>query len=303
MTKIAIENEAHWHQLRAKNVGGSEIAALFNVSPHTTPFELWHRKAGLLPDVDLSDNDRVFWGSILEPAIAEGARIKTGWAVRKVHDYITDDQTPGFACTLDYEIIGHPKGPGVMEIKNVDGLVHHRWDRDEAGTKEPPLSFLLQAQAQMAVTGYSWGVVSCLIGGNHIEIYEYDRRETIIAEMRRLVEKFWDSVKAGTAPDPNFSEDLDSLKILHSASGNGFADMTSDNRLADLCAEYVDAGAAEKAGKKRKDAAKAEMLTKIGSFDKIGVGVFSISAAEVKGGTVNYERKPYRGFRVNQKKG
>src|ERR1700761_6912731 len=73
MTSITINSPEHWHELRAQHVGCSEIAALFGEHQHLTPFELWHIKNGTLPAPYLGDNDRVFWGTTLEPAIAAGA--------------------------------------------------------------------------------------------------------------------------------------------------------------------------------------------------------------------------------------
>src|SRR6185437_11795560 len=68
VTALPINSDAEWRQHRKRHVGGSEVAALFGEHPHLTKFELWHRKAGSLPDPDLSDNERVFWGQTLEPA-------------------------------------------------------------------------------------------------------------------------------------------------------------------------------------------------------------------------------------------
>ena len=46
--KHEIKSEAHWHELRAKHVGGSEVAALFGRSPYSTPWQMWMEKAGKL---------------------------------------------------------------------------------------------------------------------------------------------------------------------------------------------------------------------------------------------------------------
>ena len=36
-TPIKIESESHWHELRGKVVGSSEVAALFDASPFPHP--------------------------------------------------------------------------------------------------------------------------------------------------------------------------------------------------------------------------------------------------------------------------
>lgn len=46
--KIEVKNEDHWHELRAKHIGGSEVASIFGRSSYETPWQLWQRKAGNL---------------------------------------------------------------------------------------------------------------------------------------------------------------------------------------------------------------------------------------------------------------
>src|ERR1700689_4565543 len=104
-TTIAIESEDHWRALRSKHVGGSEVSALFGEHGRITPFELWQRKAGNVPEPNLSDNERVFWGQILEPAIARGVAEKTKWNVRKVHRYHSLLPELGIGASLDYEVV------------------------------------------------------------------------------------------------------------------------------------------------------------------------------------------------------
>ena len=65
----AIRDDAHWHELRAKAVGGSEVAALFGLSPFTTAYTLWHEKAGKVPREEF-DNQKTNWGKLIEPLVA-----------------------------------------------------------------------------------------------------------------------------------------------------------------------------------------------------------------------------------------
>ena len=143
MTAIPITSEQQWHDLRAAHVGGSEVAALFNEHKQLTHWELHHIKGGDLPPHDLSDNERVFWGNVMEPAIARGIAEQHGWNIRKVRRYFSSDEVRGYGCTPDFEIVAHEDGPGVLEIKAVDWLVYKQWEG------EPPLSFLLQLQSQL----------------------------------------------------------------------------------------------------------------------------------------------------------
>ncbi len=299
MSPIPIRDDAHWRQLRAAHIGGSEVAALFGEHPHLTRFELWHRKAGNISEPDLSDNERVTWGQLVEPAIGEGVRRLKGWSVEKPDGYHKHPTIRGLGATLDFVATDGERGPGAMDAKNVDRLVVLRDWTDAT----PPLWHMLQVQHQLACTGWAWGANACLVGGNELKVFEYERRPKIIAAIEREVAAFWDSIDLGIPPKPDFEADLSTIQTLHREAGGGFLDLTADNEPPDLCARYQDATAAEKAARADKDAIKAEILTKIGVADKALVaGGYSVSAKEVGEAEISYTRKPYRAFSIHKKK-
>lgn len=278
---------------RRDYVGGSEVAALFGLHPHVTRFELYHRKRGSLPEHDLSDDNRVQAGIHLEPAIAAWVAAKTGWNLRKVHRHIARN---GLGGHLDYEIVGHERGPGVLEIKTVDWLVFRDWPEGE-----PPIHYLLQLQAYLTLTGRAWGAIAVLVGGNDLRIFEYERRPKIVAKIEAAVAEFWADANAGREPRPDWHADAEAIGQLYRAAGGGLVDMTNDNYLADLCGRYAGASARESAARADKDAAKAEILTKIGVADKVLAPGFTISAATVAAKDISYTREAYRAFRVTEK--
>lgn len=300
MSAVEISLPAERQAVRARHIGGSEVAALFGVSPHMTRFELWHIKRGTLPAPDLSDSTRVFWGTVLEPAIAQGAARLRGWQARKVHRYIVHPRIAGMGASLDYEIVAHARGPGCLEIKAVDWLVF----RDAWEDGEPPLHMELQLQHQLACTGRQWGAITALIGGNELRVHERERRPGTIARIEAAVAEFWQSIEADQPPKPDFASDGAAIAALYrDATPGKVVDMSDDNRLPHLCAEYRRAAEAEKAAGDAKDAAKAEMLTKIGDAAKVVCGSYTISAGTVAAAQVAYERKAYRGFRITERKG
>lgn len=231
MSFTRIEHDSpEWHKLRARHIGGSEIAALFDLAPEDTPnyirskFALWHIKAGKAPP-PVVDNPRVKWGLRLEVVIAEAAAEENKWSVQK-GGYVSDILCPGLGCTLDYTIDYDPdeKGPGVLEIKNVDWLIHKRSWNDE-----PPPHILLQHQHQLAATGYSWGAVCCLIGGNDLRTYRYKARPKLIDDIRHKVTEFWRSVDANQAPSVDGSESAsDVLRALYPDIVDDEIEITSD---------------------------------------------------------------------------
>lgn len=255
--------DQEWHALRARNVGGSEIAALFELQPEDTPnymvrrFALWHIKVGKAPPPTMT-NARPAWGLRLETAIAEAAAEQYGWQISK-GEYVTDATTPGLGCTLDFVITGDPDedGPGALEVKNVDWLIHKRsWTGDE-----PPFHVLLQLQHQLAATGYSWGAVAALVGGNELRVWRYRARPKLIAEIRRRVTEFWQSIDAGKPPLPDGSESAsDVLAALYPETIDDALDMTMNNEWAEAAHDLFNAAAARKAANLAYDTAKNRVV-------------------------------------------
>ncbi len=128
--RTLIESEEHWHRLRAQNIGGSEVAALFDCSPYVTAFSLHHRKAGNVTENN-AGNSRTNWGKRPEPAIAEGVAEEMRWVLRKSREYHTHDQIKGWGCTVDYDVIDHKDGPGIDQPQRQVGFAGARGPADQ----------------------------------------------------------------------------------------------------------------------------------------------------------------------------
>lgn len=261
------------HAQRAKVVGASEVAALFGCQQpyQMSLFTLWHVKAGNIAPPPV-EGPRIDWGNDLEEAIARVAARKNKWTITK-GEHTTDPTTPGLGCTLDYTIeapdpesaaLGFT-GPGALEIKNVDWLQHRqKWEGDE-----PPLHILLQHQHQFAATGYTWGVVAALIGGNDIRFYRYAARPALIADIRRRVTAFWQSIADNKPPPVDGSDGaFYALRDLVPEIVDDAVCMDGDNRFPALCAELASATAARKEIEEREAALKAELEQKLGEHKR-----------------------------------
>lgn len=280
---------------RSQNIGASEVAALFGLSTHTTLFELWHRKAGNIAEDDLSGIDAVEAGIFLEPSIAEWIAHRNGWKIRKVHRYCQHPTVAGMGASPDYEIVGHPKGRGTLQIKNVDGIVRRQWEDDK-----PPMAFQLQVQHEIACGGYAWGALGVLVGGNRPETFEFDRHEPAIAKIEAAVTEFWRTIRDGEEPQPDFARDLETIQQLYSVANLGkVLDLTADERFADACARYAAASAAESAARKSKDAAKAEILATAQDAELAFAKGFKVTTWNVAECSVAYSRSAYRGFKCS----
>lgn len=272
---IPIKDEAHWHALRSKIVGSSEVSALFDASQFLTKFELWHRKKGSLP-TNFEDDERKFWGRKLEPAIAAGIAEKRGWKLIKPEGYYPHPSIGGMGCTPDFFILDPERGLGVMEVKNVDYIqFRQRWTG-----KEPPLAYILQLQDQLACTGLQWGCIAALIAGNAPEEFIYDRHEQAIARIEQAIIAFWNSVADNIEPAV-VSADYETVRELYPNASRPEIDLTADNQLPELCVNALMAQEQRIAAEKREKAIKAEIINRVKDAEAARCSGFFIRYPEI----------------------
>lgn len=261
MQSIKIRDEMHWRQLRAENIGSSDIAALFDESTYLTRFELYHQKKNN-QTIDF-DSDRMFWGRSMEPAIAKGVERAKGWKLIKSDEYFLSENVKGMGCTPDFIIQPVPEYDdfGIAEIKNVDGLEYKKkWLNDE-----PPMAYILQLQQQLACTGFKWGIIAALVGGNDLKIFFYQRHEAAIKKIESAVTQFWDDVAKGIEPKV-VGDDYDIVKDLYPVIHSEI-DLSGDNHLPELCKQLIDSTAIRLEAEKMEKDIKAQIIHKLQGYD------------------------------------
>lgn len=293
---------------RAAVVGAGEVAALFDASPYLTRFELWHRKAGnidaptfnAVSDDGSPENERVWWGVHLEPAILSAACQRYGYTVVETDARL--DNGKGLGGHPDAIVMCPKRGRGILEIKTADWLVRKEWG------DEPPMHYLLQSQTYQGLEGVTWGDVVVLVGGNNLERFSYDFRPKVYAEIERRVEALWQSVAAGEPPKADYARDLDAIKQLYGEQTDERRDLTGDNHAAIAAAEFLAASAEVRAAQKRKEAAQAELLDKLGEasfatlsgFTARSTFVKPIPEREAEPGEIIRGRKGYRRLTIKE---
>ena len=251
MGALSVRDQTHWHELRSQHIGASDVAALFDMSPFTTLWQLWMEKSGKLPPEDLSDNKSVQAGTFLESGIANWAAHRWDMKIEKVVDYYTADDCPGMGASLDFQTDGgHP-----VEIKwsaHGDG-----WEYEGDTITCAPDNYVLQVLHQMACTDAEYGWLIALIR-NEPRRMKVPRSVEIISKIKSHVAKFWDSVRAGEEPPVDFDKDGDAVVRLLDFVPMSEVTLTTEH--AHLFQTYLENAAIEKEAKAKKDAAKTELL-------------------------------------------
>jgi predicted phage-related endonuclease len=294
-------------KFRAAHVGASEVAALFDCSPYLTRFELWHRKKGTISTPDFNaihdgapEDERIYWGVRLEAAIIEAAKERYGYIDRDQVDNLSNGA--GLGGHPDRRVICPERGPGILEIKTADWLVRKSWG------DEPPTHYLLQSQAYQGLDGVQWGDVLVLVGGNKLERFSYSFRPKIFAEIERRVADFWQSVEANDPPPADYARDLETITDLYREGTEESVDLTGDNLAHEAAAAFLFAREARLDAEKREDAAKAELLDKLGAASTAVLNGFSVRASTVAAipdraaqpGEIIKGRKAYRRLTVKE---
>lgn len=313
---LTFESEAEWLAMREKDVTSTEAAALFGCSPYCTEYELWHRKTGQIV-AEFETNERMVWGNRLESAIAYGIAEDYGLIVEPFKVYA---RIPGLrmGSSFDFKIVGivdgfsgdetyrdlfREHGPGIMEVKNVDGLQFKRgWIADGEDMEAPP-HIEIQVQHQQEVADINWTLIAPLVGGNTPRPFHRLRNQQYGQMIREKIAAFWASVDAGKAPAPDYTQDGSTIAKLFANDNGETVDMSSNNRLAELVAEHSAASQDAKDAEKRKDAAKAEIMTIIGEASKVMLNGCYINASRTKDSPGTLITPDMVGTRVGGRKG
>ena len=209
-------------EMRARRIGGSEIAALAGFSRWKRPIEIYEAHRLLLegrepPEISSLPID---FGTEFEEPIARVVAKRTGkWFARcdsvtsNAHEYAiaTPDravfpsqlQAPATSKALGLEEIRQAEYG--LEIKSTTWRSKAQWGPD--GTDQAPLEYLAQCTWCMGVTGHSRWDLAVLFDRDEIRVLTVRFSADLFARLYELAAPFMvDHVLAGRPPPPDASE-------------------------------------------------------------------------------------------------
>ncbi|MAG64750.1 MAG: hypothetical protein CMK74_02590 [Pseudomonadales bacterium] len=187
-------------KLRQKYIGGTDIAAILNLHPYKKKYEVWLEKIGKIDPADLSENEAVYWGKVLENLIADRYSEVTGSKVRNVNRTLMHSKYNFMRGHIDRKLEGKNAG---LEVKTVGLRSAHLWG-DEY-TDEIPVHYELQVLHYIAITGFDYFDVAALFFGQEMRIFHVRRNRNLerIKELEEKARKFWQQhVLTGIPPMP-----------------------------------------------------------------------------------------------------
>ncbi len=259
--------EAEWLAARRQGITASEIAVVMGLSPYSSPFALYHRKTGDLPEQ--ADNTAMALGRHLEDFVCDEFR-------NRRPEFVPDAQAKR-------SLYAHPERP--WQLATPDALLTdgHTWDTSDwpvavleakttasydgwgdDGTDEIPVHYRCQVLWQLDVMGVTTGYVAALfLHSRTLRVYELTldgQAEADLELMRAEGRKFLDRIGHGDPPPVDWRPaTTGALKALHPLVKDEDAVVPKGMARA-----YLAACGREKTAKQRKELAANRIRDRIG---------------------------------------
>lgn len=188
MKKLQIEqNTPEWHEFRKNHIGASEAPIIMNLSPWTTPYQLWRQKLDL--DTFQFESEKMQRGKELEPI-----------ARKKVSEYLNEEFEPAVCESTDIEWMAasldgiSKNGKYVVEIK-----CPGKEDHLQALNDIIPEKYIPQIQHQMFVCKLD-SIYYFSFDGQEGKLIKTYRDNNYIKRMIEAEKVFWECYQNLTPP-------------------------------------------------------------------------------------------------------
>lgn len=267
-------SDDRWKKIRAENIGGSEVAALFGESSYgLTYYKLWHIKRGFIEAENLDDVERVQAGKFMEQGALLWANHRYGSNFFQPFEYVRHPKVKGMACTPD----AYDREAGVCaQVKVVDFVQFKRkWEADGETITKAPLDILLQTQHELECLDLPQNHLLVVVGGNRLYRMICDRDQQVGSMCCAAVDNFW---AMDEAPEPDFHQDKDAIDELHKALPvKEFIDFSHDAYFKKLCKDAMKLTLKKNLSQDALDALNAEIVHLIGGAENVKCGDLVLS--------------------------
>lgn len=206
-------SRAEFLEQRRKYIGGSDMAAILNISPWRNAVELWLDKTTPPAAEDGKNIMAKRRGSRLEPYILDMIKEDYGLNIINTNQRYIDDEFDFLAAEIDFEY----EDPETGQVENGEIKTVHPFKKKEWGEEETdslPLYYLTQIHHGLGVRKARRCRVFALIG-DELKPYIVERDDELIESLRSRACEFWnDFVIPKIQPPINFDEGEDAVKTL-----------------------------------------------------------------------------------------
>lgn len=248
---VDLDDRRAWLTARTTGLGGSDAGAILGLSPYTSAFQLAMEKTGQVKPPDLSDNEAVYWGNVLESVVADEFAKRTGlpvWAPG--HMYRSKANTWQLANPDRFTIHPETGEPAILEVKT--GSYFARADWEDGDDLFVPPWYEAQNLHYAAVTGIRHLFFGALLGGQRFVIREAEVDEDLIASVTEAERVFWERYVIGDEIPPvdGLASTTAAMVEVWPGDNNEAVEFANDDIV--LLAQYLDARARENEAKEHK---------------------------------------------------
>lgn len=289
MPVFKFKNETEWLEARSKDLTSTEIAALLGVTEYKTRFKLWQEKSGMI-ESDFEDNLYTKWGRRLQQAIAIGFAEDN--CFDKLEDLsLTYARHPilQLGSSFDYAFSFSNGARGLLEIKTTSYFTEELgWEKEDA-----PIQYEIQLQTQLHLAktngiDFECGVIGALDGRKNARIYTRKYDQALGELIEQETAKFWDSVRSGIPPEPDYIADDELLSKLRKSPRKGEKkNLTANSTAAALIALWKELddkiklnNLTNKPLEEQKKAIKNRLFEIIGDAETVTIGQYQITTKE-----------------------
>lgn len=248
-------SQEQWLEYRRMGIGGSDAAAIVGLSKYSSAFSVYLDKIGLLPEQE--DNEAMRQGRDLEEYVArrfiehmqnEGTSKK----VKNCNFILQHQQYEYLLANVDRLIVGENAG---LECKTTS--VYNNTDFQGG---DIPLSYYVQCQHYMAVTGADKWYLAILVLNKGFYVFCIPRKEEEIQSLIVAECDFWqNNVLARCEPNPDGSEKAtEVIKKLYSNTEDITVDLMAFEKEINVIAQN-----SIKIKELEKDTEKAKQLIQV----------------------------------------
>lgn len=206
-------SRTEWLAARRTGIGGSDAAAVMGADPYRTPLALYRQKRGEVAEEDLSENEAVQSGILLEPFIRERYMARTGRKVQRVNQMLRHPKHPFMLANIDGRIVGER---ALLECKTAGFWASQKsedWGEttDENPSDFAPAKYVWQCLHYIEVGGFDYADLAAFIAGQFLRIYRIHRDDALIAKLIEAEADMWRRIQEGDAPPPTTLDDVKGL--------------------------------------------------------------------------------------------
>lgn len=238
-----------WLEWRRKGIGGSDAAAILNLNPYQSAFDVYAEKLGIKEEQP--DNEALRQGRDLEDYVAFRFSEATGKKVRRRNAILQHPDYPWMLANIDRMVVGEEAG---LECKTTSVLNKSRFKLGEY-----PDNYYVQCMHYMAVTGYKKWYLAVLVLNKSFHVFEIERDEEEIEALIQAEKYFWEEHVLKRIP-PTFDGShaaSECLKTMYPVANE--KEVKPLFGMEDKLAEYLELDGQIKELKKRQEKLKQEI--------------------------------------------